>query len=467
VNEIQLASAPPTQEIGYERQPRAPIGRPPNLTTDLGWNQFVDDVEYVPELKWPRSVKSYQRMRTDSQLSGLFRAMTMPIRRFHWLIDPNGADPAIVDHVANDLNLDVKGQEPRPHGRMKGRFSWDSHLYEGLLALMFGHAYFEQWGQVEADGLFHLKKLAPRPQDSIQEINVADDGGLISIRQGFVNNRSTGVLGYSTVQGVEIPVDRLVAYIWEQEAANWVGRSLFRDCYRNWLVKDRLLRVDAINHERAGGVPIVEGQPGASNTELARMSQLAQEFKVGEAAGGALPAGAKLNLHKVGGGTDVIGSIRYHDESMARMFLHMFIQLGQTETGSRALGEAFIEYAFLAQKAVAKWFADVTNEHVIEDLVDWNFGENVDTVPLLTWEIQEEDEHIAIEELVKLIQVKAVIVDEELEDMLRERYHLTKRTAPRPGIVVPENIPPDTPPPPTNQATEGVQGSATNRKLAV
>jgi hypothetical protein len=436
-----VSSLAPTSEIGYERQPRAPIGRPEGVLNDLGWNQFIDDKEYVPDLKWPLSVKAYQRMRTDSQIAGLYRAMTMPIRRFKWVIDANDARPEIVDGIANDLNLDVKGQDPRPRGRLKGRFSWDKHLYEGLLALIFGYAFFEQLGAIEDDGLWHLKKLAPRPQESITQINVADDGGLISIRQGFVQQRSAGVLGFSGTMGVEIPVDRLVAYVWEQEAANWVGRSLLRDCYRNWLVKDRLLRVDAINHERAGGVPIVKGQPGASKSELDRMAKMAQQFKVGEEAGGSLPAGSQMDLLRTGSNTDVINSIRYHDESMARQFLHMFIQLGQTETGSRALGQSFIEYAFIAQKAVAKWFADVTNEHVIEDWVDWNVTGHVDTVPLLTWEIQEEDEHIAVEELVKLIAAKAITVDEELEDQLRERYHLTKRTGPRPEPQAPPQIP--------------------------
>jgi hypothetical protein len=436
----------PIQEIGYERQPRAPIGRAAS-ETDLGWNQFIDELEYVPDLKWPRSVKAYMRMRTDSQLAGLFRAMTMPIRRFKWIIDPNGARPEIVDGVADDLNLDVKGREPRPRGRMRGRFSFDKHLYEALVGLIYGHAYFEQLGYIGDDGRWHLQKLAPRPQESITQINVADDGGLISIRQGFVSTRNTGVLGYSNAMGVEIPVDRVVGYIWEQEAANWVGRSIFRDCYRNYLIKDRLLRVDAINHERAGGVPIVEGQPGASPRELEAMSKMAQNFKVGEDSGGSLPSGAKIDIKRMGSGTDVVNSIRYHDESMARLFLHMFIQLGQTETGSRALGQSFIEYAFIAQKAVAKWFADVTNEHVIEDWVDWNY-ENEDNVPRLVWEIQEEDEHLAVEELVKLVTAKVVTVDEEMENTLRERYHLPPLTGPRPDPQPAPVIPPVAPEPP-------------------
>lgn len=423
------SSTPPIQPLGVERQPRPPIARQAGL--DLGWDAFVDSDEYVPDLRWPRSVKAYSKMRTDSQLSGLFRAMVMPIRRFKWIIDPNGARPEIVTGISEDLNLDIKGEDPKPRGRLRGRFSFQKHQYEAFLALMFGHAYFEQLGAIEDDGLWHLKKLAPRPQDTIGQINVAEDGGLISIRQNFTRPTGQGVLGHSGLQGIEIPVDRLVAYVWEQEGANWVGRSIFRDCYRNWLIKDRLLRVDAINHERAGGVPIIEGQAGASPRELEQMKRMAQEFKIGEESGGSLPSGAKLNIHKTGGGTDVVASIRYHDESMARMFLHMFIQLGQTETGSRALGEAFIEYAFIAQKAVAQWFVDVTNEHVIEDWVDWNYGEKEDTVPLLTYHVVDDDETASIEDLAKAVDSGLIIVDDELEEYIRSGKHLPKKGTPR------------------------------------
>jgi hypothetical protein len=45
----------------------------------------------------------------------------------------------------------------------------------------------------------------------------------------------------------------------------------------------------------------------------------------------------------------------------------MFAKLGTTETGSRALGETLVDFFALAQEAVAKQYADTTNEHVVED----------------------------------------------------------------------------------------------------
>lgn len=417
-------SNPPTTERGKT------AGEVGSTLGFLPWTSFIDSREFVPELKWPGSVMAYERMRTDSQLAALFWAMTAPIRRYKFLLEPNGARPEIVTAIAEDLNIDIVGEEPKPRGRKKGRFSHDAHLHNALLALQYGHAFFEQYGEI-VDGLWRLRKLAVRPQHSISEINIAEDGGLISIKQAFTEGLPTGNM-------IEIGVDRLVAYVWDMDNANWVGRSMFRDCYRNWLIKDRLMRVDAINHERAGGVPWAEAAPGASVSDIKRLSEMAQQFKVGEDSGGAVPAGAKLNIARLGAGTDVIGSIRYHDEAMARRWMMMWIELGMTQTGSRALGQSFVEQAMIAQKAVAQWYCDITSEHVIEDWVDWNYGEDEENVPLLTYIIEEEDEYLAVADLVSLVREGVISVDPELEDYIRHRFMLPEAQAPGTGLPQPQ-----------------------------
>lgn len=392
------------------------------------WSAWIDEREWVPDLVWPKSISIFDKMRTDAQLKALFYAVTMPIRRYKWLIDPNGAPEVMARAIADDFNLDIVGQEPRPRKRRQGRFGHDRHLYHSLLALIYGHMCFEQVGYIgdaknpPADGLWHLSKLAPRMPWDISVINVAEDGGLVSIKQPYT--RSSGKMLY---EPIEIPIDRLIWFAWDKEGANWVGRSIFRDCWRNWLIKDRLLRVDAINHERAGGVPWIEAPPGATPAELQKLSEMAQSFKVGEESGGSVPKGGALNIAKLGSGTDVIASIKYHDEAMARSFLAMFMQLGQTQTGSRALGESFIDYLYLAQIAVANWYCDIMNEFMIEDYIDWNWGENIDTVPQLVYAVEAEEEYIAISDLVALIQAHAIQVDTDLEDSLRRRYRLPQR----------------------------------------
>jgi hypothetical protein len=422
---------PPTTELGLVLQGTlSPSGM---AAWGGSWGNFIDEQEWVPELIWPRSVETYTHMRTDSQVSALYAGTTLPIRRYDWMIDPNGAPDEMVQAISTDLNLPIEGEEQinlKPQHRYKRRFSFHDHIRKALLALVYGHAYFEQVGEIAPeDGKWHLRKLAERPQTTIADIECEIDGGLVRIRQNITPNTNFS----RNYEWPSIPVERLVAYVWEQEAGSWVGRSLLRDVYKNWLIKDRLVRIDAINHERAGGVPYIVGQPGATPGEMERLHQMAREFKVGDASGGAVPFGAQLELARASN-TNVVDSMRYHDEAMARKFLLMMMQLGQTQTGSRALGQTFHDFFAESQQTIADWFVDTFNEHVIEDWVDWNYGEDVDPVPRLKYNV---DVDLAVTDLKAMIDAKAIIVDDSLEEALRKDLGLPNKDPDAPSPLDP------------------------------
>jgi hypothetical protein len=390
------------------------------------WSSFFDDQEFVPELVWPRSVSTYEVMRTDAQLSALYNATAQALLRFKWSIDPNGAPDEMVNKLSRDYNLPILGAEVNTRQRSKRKFVFKKHLQRALSAGIYGHYYFEQVGYIGQernppdDGLWHLRKLAERPPRTIQEIRVAPDGGLVSIVQN--TQKTSGPMTWGQLP--EIPVDNLVAYVWDQEGANWVGRSWFRECYKNWVIKDRLMRIDAINHERAGGVPYIEAHPGATYDEINQLNKMAQQFRIGDTAGGAVPAGAKFNIAK-GTNSSVVDSIRYHDEAMARRFMLMVMQLGQTETGSRALGGTFVEFWAGGLAAIADWIADTFNEHVIEDDVDWNWGEDVDQVPIISYEY---DPLFVVQDLAIAVEKGLIVMDEELEAYARKEMGLPEAT---------------------------------------
>ena len=427
-------AAPPLNEIGSVLNGNfSPAGMAP-------WITWVDVEETVPQLKWPMSVRTYQNMRTDSQIAALYDATLLAILKMDWLIDPNGAPTEMVNKLSTDYNIPILGQKTDnvKRGRLKNRFSFRNHLRLAFKAGIYGHYYFEQVGYIgdgrngrPSDGYWHLRKLAERPPITIQEFRVADDGGLISIVQNVVQPNAAS--WQNPVP--EIPIDRLVAYVWDKEGANWAGRSWFRECYKNWLIKDRLLRIDAINHERAGGVPYIVAHPGATNDEIDELNKMAQAFRVGDTAGGAVPSGAKFEIAR-GLQSSVISSIEYHDQAMARKFMLMVMQLGQTRTGSRALGTTFVDFWAAGMEAIAWWFTDIFNEFVIEDDIDWNWGEDVDQVPILKFDF---DPELVAADLVQLISTGAIIVDDELEAEIRKEMHLPPAQHPRP---VPAPLPP-------------------------
>jgi hypothetical protein len=150
----------------------------------IPWSAFVDVTETVPELTWPISINTYGAMRTDAQIASLLLAFTLPIRRYRWYIDPNGARDGVVEDVASDFNLPIEAKDPNPVTRRRDRFSHDRHLFHALLMLTYGSMFFETVYRFdEAANRFRLRKLAPRMPGSISEIQVVRDGGLEYIRQ--------------------------------------------------------------------------------------------------------------------------------------------------------------------------------------------------------------------------------------------------------------------------------------------
>jgi hypothetical protein len=412
-------------ELGYQNS---------QLST---WGQLLSaEFESNPDLAWPLSIEVFDKMRReDAQVISVYRAVTLPIRSAKWQIDPAGASDDVVALVSADLGLPVKGREPEPALRTKGRFSWEDHLRLALLELVYGASYFEQVYRVEG-AQQRLAKLAWRPPRTIESIGVAGDGGLESIKQRGLKDGP-----------ITIPVDRLVAYVNEREGGNWVGQSLLRTAYKNWLLKDRLLRVQALTVERNGmGVPVYTGAgvPEDANpdertkwleSEMQAGLELAKGFRAGDAAGASIPNGASLELKGVTGDLpDADKPIRYHDEQIARAVLAHFLNLG-SETGSWALGSTFADFFTGSLNAVARQIQDVTQQHVVEDLVDLNFGTEVPAPRLVCEPIGAEFPATA-EALKSLVDAGIVIPDDALEAATRAGYGLpvsdrqTSRVAP-------------------------------------
>jgi hypothetical protein len=96
-----MATAPLEKEIGHGNAGLIP------------WSAFSDVTEPVPELAWPLSVTTYSAMRTDAQVASLLLGFTLPIRRYGWYVDPNGARDEVVQFVATRRG--TKAVMPPPH----------------------------------------------------------------------------------------------------------------------------------------------------------------------------------------------------------------------------------------------------------------------------------------------------------------------------------------------------------------
>jgi len=310
------------------------------------------------------------------------------------------------------------------------------HLRLALTMLPYGHAVFEQVYRFGDDQLFHLRKLGWRPPKTIARFNVASDGGLISIQQKAAFGVAPAV----------IPVSHLVAYVNEREGGRWDGNSVLRPAYKNWLLKDMLLRIGTGSADRNGmGIVVYQGAeiPDMGDDEkMLAMQQddikagldIATKVRSGDSAGAAIAHGASLTVTGVTGQLpDTMSPIRYHDEQIAASVLAHFLNLGQqTGTGSYALGSTFADFFNQALQGVATYVADTFTDHVIEDLVDVNFGTDVQA-PRLAFD-QIGAVHVPpATDLAALAKAGVLQVGPVLENFVRTMYGISAETWQRLG----------------------------------
>jgi hypothetical protein len=394
----------------------------------LSWGVANDHFETNPECLWPNSVFTYNRMgREDARVASVLRALGLPIRRTQWRIDPNGARDEVVQHIALDLGLPVVGEDvTKPTPRTKGRFSWQEHLQQALTYQQYGHAVFEQVYRIDGNGpdaRAHLVKLSPRPQSSLAYWNVARNGGLISVQQwpaGTFTAPGTFVLAPSTMSD-SISVNRLVVYVRDPDPGIWTGNSLLRPAFKHWKSKDELMRIEVAAARRHGiGVPKITANENESDDSdrMDELLKLASAYRGGETAGLALTFGEEFDIMSPSGTPmDPRRAIEYHDHQIALVALAHFLNL-EGQGGSYALASVQADTFVQSVQTVANDIRDVAQAHVIEDIVDVNWGPDEPAPRLVFDEIGSRQDATAAA-LQMLVNANLLTPDDRLEAFLR------------------------------------------------
>ncbi len=313
-----------------------------------------------------------------------------------------------------------------------------SHLTQGLPVLVrSGFCPFEQvWGTFTYEGktLLAPKTLALRLPRTVLKWH--QDGEELTGIQQLLDSGGT----------VDIPAEDLVYYRLGAEGDNWEGTSLLRPVYKPWRYKDGIERMVGVKAEReAMGVPIVY-PPATGNVEsqLDTLEEALDGFRTAETAFIFMPGPAAQHLgpeqanqgwhldivNPGGSGTEsgkgnLIQYLEYHGDRIAAAFLAEFMRLGQGQTsvGARATAEVQQDPFTASLQALASVISTTLQESVIERFIALNF--EVEEPPKLKLILDDSIDLAALATYVKqLVDSKALVADEPLEDFLREHAGL-------------------------------------------
>lgn len=430
--------------------PAVPDDKP--LLTSLGasgvaiFSGIITSEEYNPDFYWRDGIKIYEQMlRSDGQIRAIRTVLENPIKRAIWSIEPGSTAPRdkeIASFVESCLFHDMIYTTAT--GR-KQHQTWAQILHHILMHLWYGFMLFEIDWRVE-DGWVKWAKWEPLLPRTIWRWWVGPDTQLEGIQQWTFKNYNYAF--------ADIPADKLLPFINQQEGANFEGLSLLRTAYKHWWYKSNFEKIEAIGIERNAVVPPIITLPeNFTAADIQAAQTLGANMRASELGYATLPPGWLLEYPKgmTPFTTQVQPAIQYHDVLMARNVLAQFINLGSTETGAYALAEAQQEMFLEALEAVTDYICDQIDNVAIQRLVDYNF-DNVEVYPRLRASSLANADITQLADAVSKLKARDanfLTPDPEMEDYLREQMHFPK--APRSVIQATNPTAESTPERPENQ----------------
>lgn len=383
---------------------QAEIGK----STSLVYNGLNVNLDYNNKLTGAFRVREYNKMRLgDSTVRACMQAMKLPILRANWdfiAASEDSLDQEVKDFVSQNLFYDMAN-------------TWTEWLTEALNYLAIGNAIYEKVYRFDEDGKIRLHKLAFRPSDSIWSWQM--------------ENGQPGITQITTSGRFSIPMEKMLVLVNEKEGENWEGISVLRSAYRNYYVKDALLKIDAIAAERQGlGIPEAVVPVGTLAKKKNEIEAVLQNLRTNEKAYSIRESNITIGFMDMKGHTvrDVMPSVMYHDRSMAKSILADFLELGSSSKGSYALSKDKTDFFTLSLEAIAEYIADAVNEHVVKPLVDYNFN-GVGEYPKLTFsDIKSVDIAALSTALSTMATAKVITPGEDVEDWIRGQLKMPEKT---------------------------------------
>jgi len=369
--------------------------------------------EYLRELRWPKAVEKFDKMRrSDSQVQAILLAMELPIRSTNWYIKP-ASDDQKDEEIAEFLNDNLFSGPP---WGMTQHF--DDFLRLALTMLPFGFSVFEKVFEVR-DGMYYWKKLAHRPQRTIQDFMYDDEGGPDGVEQTKITGQS--------YENVTIPIEKLLIFSNRPETGDLRGQSMLRSAYKHWKIKDFLYKTVNIGIERnLIGTPTMELPEGATPEDKERAENIVQNIRSAESAGVTIPKGFLLDIFEGNRNPmDAMPYIEHHDNKMAGGVLAQFLSLVDGSSGSFALSKDQSDMFIMSLNATAKYICDTINSHAIPQLVQLNWGQ-VDAYPQLKNKPISKNENL-IKAVNEIAEGDIIVPDDNLEEWAREILDLPEK----------------------------------------
>jgi len=239
-----------------------------------------------------------------------------------------------------------------------------------LTALIYGFSVTEIVWQLLKDGQYKgkigLHKLKSLDPETISF--VLDKHGNVEKVNQKMNTLDEGDI-------VELPLEKLIVYSENKEFGNHYGTSRLRAVYKNWFIKETIIKFWNIALER-WGQPIVIGTVPTTddlNKMIEILNGLQNKSSIAKTEGWEIAA-LETGIGRSAGG-DYSKAIEYHNEQITKgMLLPSLMMSGGQGGGSYGLGQTHFDIFTLMVQNLENDVSGIVEKYLIRPLVEYNFG---------------------------------------------------------------------------------------------
>lgn len=382
---------------------------------------YITAEEYSIDLQGKYGLQVYDVMRkSDPTVHIALQVCKQPIIGCDWFIEPASNEPRDIE-IADHANYEF----------FQRKLDYWNIMREGMSFLDFGfyiaEKVFDPNAMWNGKRYIGLSKIASRKQRSI--LGFQTDAGGEGVSQILPNGRTNGITGNNTAN---IPREKLMYVINDQEGENYFGVSMLRYAYKPWKIKDGLEIMNAVALENmALGIPYIKkGINGATvdEGELQMARERLRQQRVNEEAFLEYPASIEIGWTDMKGNTtkDVMPTIEYQDHQILLSVLAQFLLLGSGDgSGSRAVSQDHSRLYVKSLESTAKIWQTAFQKDVLEQWVDLNYSDLPNGYPQLQHAtISDEDVTETATAVQNLMTAGAIHADRDSENRLRRMLNL-------------------------------------------
>jgi hypothetical protein len=356
------------------------------------WNGITQD-EIKKELNFPHSVKTYKQMSYHSTVNSALTLFDNLISKVKWTFKPpkDASQEEIRQaELINQMMHDMQDQ------------TWKDFISEVLSSNIFGFSVHEKVyrrrtkgnGSKYDDAVIGWKRLPIRNQETIEKFIFSDDGNdIVGVKQNL-NTISDLYSRYNSrlLKEVVLPRSKFMLFRAGKHKGDPFGKSMLRDAYLAWRFLSVIEEIEANGVAKdLAGLPVLMLPPQYLATDASPEQKAVRAFyenvmrnlQLNQQSALILPNAYdpetrqplfKLELLSLNGAKamDTVKIKEYYKNLILTSLFADVLVLGQSGTGSFALGQVKNSLSANAAEAMLDRITSVINDDLIKQTYELN-----------------------------------------------------------------------------------------------